>query len=236
MEVNASFVREMDCLNCKGKFTTTKIRSRYVRVVKHESDFKPIYQDSSVYPILYNVAVCPHCGFAFTDDFSPYFADGVKSEIKKSITSLWNSRSFGEERTIEEAIETYKLAYISANVKKEKPLTIAGLTLRIAWLYNDLKDNESETRFKKIARDLYAKAYLEGDFVGTQMSETRVLYLMAELSHQIGDREGAVRNFSRVIERQRTSIEPNLIEMAKERWQEIRDQKQQKQQEKVKAD
>lgn len=233
MEVNSSFVREMVCLNCKEKFTTTKIRSRYVRVVKHESDFKPIYQDPSVHPILYNAAVCPHCGFAFTDDFSPYFADGVKDEIKAAITSRWNSRSFGEERTIEEAIEAYKLAYISATIKKEKSLTIAGITLRIAWLYKDLDDFESELRFKKIARDLYTQAYTDGDYVGTQMSETRVIYLMGELSHQIGDHEAAVRNFSRVIERQRTSIEPNLIEMAKERWQEIREQKQQ---EKVRAD
>ncbi len=41
------------------------------------------------------------------------------------------------ERDIDEAIETYKLAYLSAMFKKEKSLTLAGLTLRIAWLYRD---------------------------------------------------------------------------------------------------
>lgn len=227
MEISPTYAKKTACLNCGEKFTTMKIRSRFVRVVKHETDFKPVYANSSVYPILYNVAVCPHCGFAFTDDFSTYFAPGVKDQIEKSITSLWNSRSFGEERTIDEAIEAYKLAYVSARIKKEKPLTIAGITLRIAWLYNDLEDFGSEKRFKTIARDFYTEAYSESDYVGTQMSETRVLYMMAELSHQIGDTDSAVRNFSRVIESQRTSTEPHIIEKAKDRWQEIREQKQQ---------
>lgn len=223
MEVGATYVKKMDCLNCKEKFTTTKIRSRFVRVTKHESDFKPVYSDASINPVLYNVAVCPKCGFAFTDEFSGYFAPGVKDEIAQKITSLWSGRSFGDERTIDEAIETYKLGYLSANVKKEKPLTMAGMMLRIAWLYDDMEDFESAKRFRKVSRNLYADAYTAGDHAGTQMSETRVLYLMAELSHQIGDTEEAIRNFSRVIESQRTSTDPQIIEMAKERWQEIRE-------------
>src|SRR5690606_10315450 len=136
-------------------FTTTKIRSRFVRVTKHDSDFKPIYTDSSVNPILYNVSVCPNCGFAYTDEFSSYFAPGVKEEIAQKITSLWSGRSFGEERTIEEAIEAYKLAYVSANLKKEKSLTMAGITLRIAWLYDDIEDFVSGNRFRTVSRNLY---------------------------------------------------------------------------------
>ncbi|WP_239433625.1 DUF2225 domain-containing protein [Sporosarcina sp. ACRSL] len=214
----------MDCLHCKEKFTTTKIRSRFVRVTKHESDFKPIYTDPSINPILYNAAVCPSCGFAFTDDFSSYFAPGVKDEIANKITSLWNGRSFGDERSTDEGIEAYKLALVSATVKKEKPLTMAGIALRIAWLYDDLKDFESGKRFRAVSRNLYTEAYSNGDHAGTQMSETRVLYLIAELSHQVGDKEEAIRNFSRVIESQRTSTDPQVIQMAKERWQEIREQ------------
>lgn len=225
MEVSATYAKKMDCLNCKEKFTTTKIRSRFVRVTKHESDFKPIYADSTVNPILYNVAVCPQCGFAYTDEFSSYFAPGVKEEIAQRITSLWSGRSFGDERTIDEAVEAYKLAYVSANVKKEKSLTMAGIMLRIAWLYDDMEDIESSKRFRTVSRNLYADAYTAGDHAGTQMSETRVLYLMAELSHQIGDTDEAIRNFSRVIESQRTSTDPQIIEMAKDRWQEIRELK-----------
>ena len=86
----------------------------------------------------------------------------------------------------------------------------------------NLKDVEDGKRFRTVSRNLYTEAYSSGDHVGTQMSETRVLYLMAELSHQIDDKEEAIRNFSRVIESQRTSTDPQIVEMAKERWQEIR--------------
>jgi uncharacterized protein len=224
MEISPTYVKKTECLNCKEKFTTTKIRSRFVRVTKHESDLKPIYADPTINPLLYNVAVCPSCGFAYTDEFSSHFAPGVKEEIAQTITSLWSGRSFGNERTIDEAIEAYKLAYLSASVKKEKSLTMAGITLRIAWLYDDLNDFEAGKRFRSVSRNLYTEAYSLGDHVGTQMSETRVLYLMAELSHQIGDKDEAIRNFSRVIESQRTSTDPQIIVMAKERWQEIREQ------------
>src|SRR5690606_6052391 len=117
---------------------------------------------------------------------------------------------------------SYKLAYLSANLKKEKHLTMAGLIVRIAWIYREQEDEANEQRFLKLARDLYIKAFSEGDYVGTQMSETRVQYMIAELSWRIHDREEAIRNFSRVIESQKRSTEPNVIQLAKDRWQEIR--------------
>ncbi|MBO0602181.1 DUF2225 domain-containing protein [Sporosarcina sp. E16_3] len=222
MEISPFYDKIVACLYCKYNFTTTRVRSRFVRVSSHENDFKPVYSDPEVNPIFYNVAVCPHCGFSFTDDFSPYFAPGTEEDIAERITSKWNGRSFGSERDVDEAIETYKLAYLSAMFKKEKVLTLAGLTLRIAWLYRDKGAEVEEQRFLTIARNFYNASYLDGDFAGTQMSETKVLYLIAELSWKIGDKDEAIKSFSRVLEGQRTSIEPKIIEMAKERWQEIR--------------
>ncbi|KAA0944043.1 DUF2225 domain-containing protein [Sporosarcina sp. ANT_H38] len=222
MEITPFYDKKVACLYCKQNFTTTKILSRFVRVSSHENDFKPIYTNPEVNPIFYNVAVCPHCGFSFTDDFSAYFAPGTEADIAERITSQWNGRSFSAKRGIDEAIETYKLAYLSAMFKKEKVLTLAGLTLRIAWLYRDKGAEVEEQRFLTIARNFYNASFSEGDFAGTQMSETRVLYLIAELSWQINDKDEAIKSFSRVLEGQRKSTEPKIIKMAKERWQEIR--------------
>ncbi len=222
MEISPFYDKKVECIYCKHNFTTIRILSRFVRVLSHDSDFKPVYSNPEVNPIFYNVAVCPHCGFSFTDDFSPYFAPGTEEDISIRITSQWNGRSFGAERDIDKAIETYKLAYLSAMFKKEKALTLAGLTLRIAWLYRDKGAEVEEQRFLTVARNFYNASFSEGDFVGTQMSETRVLYLIAELSWKIGDKDEAIKSFSRALERQRTSSEPKLIEMVKERWQDIR--------------
>lgn len=224
VEISPFYEKKMHCLLCKEHFPTTKIRSRQVRVIDHDSDFRPIYIDKEINPIFYNVAVCPQCGFAFTDDFAPYFAPGTKEMIAKNITAKWHSRSFGGERTKKQAVEAYKLAYLSANFKKEKHLTMAGMMLRIAWIYREDENLPKEMRYLKISRDLYIQAFSEGDYIGTQMSETRVQYLIAELSWRIHDRAEAIRNFSRVIETQKRSTEPKVIQMAKDRWQEIRDE------------
>lgn len=225
MEISPFYEKSMICINCLHKFKSIKVRSRFVRVSAHESDFKPVYLDPLINPLYYNVAVCPECGFSFSDDFSPYFAPGTKDIINKQITEKWTARSFSNERNAIEAIETYKLSYLSALFKKEKSISIAGITLRIGWLYRDEKNTVEELRFLKIARDNYNTSYTEGDFVGTQMSETRVLYMIAELSRRIGDDKQAIKGFSNVIESQRQTTEPKLIDMAKERWQEMREEK-----------
>lgn len=225
MEVSPFYEKGVTCINCQEKFKTTKVRSRFVRISSHETDFKPVYLNELVNPLYYNVSVCPQCGFSFTEDFSPYFAPGIKDVIASQISAKWNGRSFGMERNVIEAIETYKLALLSATLKKEKSITAAGIALRIAWLYRDEKNLQDEKRFLTMARNLYTVSYSNGDNLGTQMSETRVLYMIAELSREIGDEEEAVRGFSRVIESQRTTTDPNIIRMAKERWQEMREKK-----------
>jgi len=105
---------------------------------------------------------------------------------------------------------------------KEKSISIAGLTLRIAWIYRDKAQFANEKRFLSTARNYYLKSYSEGDYIGTQMSEARVLYMIAELASRIGDHEEAVRNFSRVMEQQDSTTDLQVIKLAKERWQEIK--------------
>ena len=68
---------------------------------------------------------------AYSKDFSKYFAPGTKEMIIEKICSNWVPHSFSEDRTIEDAIQTYKLASYSASLKKEKHITIAGIYMRI---------------------------------------------------------------------------------------------------------
>lgn len=224
MDILPIYQAKTKCMFCEHPFSTSKVRSRFVRVMGHDSDFKPIYKNAeAVNPMYYNVAVCPSCGFAFTEDFLPFFAPHIRERIASTIQANWKHRSFGDERSVEEAIETYKLALLSARLKEEKNLPIAGLALRLAWIYRDLKDEANEHRFLEVARDAYTDAYSTDEQKGTMMSEIRVIYLIGELSYRIGDRDAAVRNFSRVIESQKNSTDPQVVELAKERWREIRE-------------
>ncbi len=79
----------------------------------------------------------------------------------------------------------------------------------------------------KISRDHYMESYSTEDYSSTQMSDVRIMYMIAELSRRIGDLENATRFFSRVIEKQSTGGEAKVIDMAKEQWAVIRKEKEQ---------
>ena len=218
MEVTPFYEKKIECLHCKKTFSTLKVRSKSFRVVKSDTDFQPIYDENQINALYYNVFVCEHCGFSFTEDFSKYFAPGVSEEINRQITSKWNPHNFRGERTVFQAIEAYKLAFLCATLKKEKSIIMAGLLLRLAWLYRSLKNTGQEERFMKMARDHYVESYSTGDYLSTQMTDVRVMYIIGELSRRIGDDSTATRFFSRVIESKRFGGEAKLIEMARNQW------------------
>ncbi|RFU63775.1 DUF2225 domain-containing protein [Peribacillus glennii] len=226
-ELQPAFDRNVECIYCNHKFTTKKIRSRFIKVTGYDSDFRPQYTNSGTNALFYNISVCAQCGFSFSDDFTKYFAPGTRELIQERITSKWNPTDYSGERTAEDAIKAYKLAGFCATLKKEKHITIAGIFLRIAWLYREKEDHEQEQRFLKLARHEYLESYTTDDFKGTQVSEVRLLYLAGELSTRIGDIPAAVKYFSMVIEKQKQTVETKLVDMAKERWQEIREKQKQ---------
>lgn len=223
MEISPYYEKKIDCLHCKKAFPTLKVRSKFIKVESTDTDFRPIYEDEQVNALYYNVFVCEHCGFSFTEDFSKYFAPGTSEQITKQISNKWVHHSFDKERTIFQAIQAYKLAWLCATIKKERFVSTAGLTLRLAWLYRSLKNEGQELRFLKIARDLYMESFSAEDYSNTQMSEVRITYIIAELSRRIDDIEMATRFFSKVIESQRVGGEARLVEMAKEQWELIRE-------------
>lgn len=218
MDLSPYYEKKIECLNCKKTFSTLKIRSKSIKIDHTESDFQPVYADDTVNAYYYNVFVCEHCGFAFTEDFSKYFAPGVQEEINEMITKNWVVHSFKGERTVFQAIQAYKLALLSGSIKKEKFINLAGITLRIAWLYRSLNNEGQEQRFLKISRDHYIDSFSTDDYNGTQMSMVRVLYMVAELSRRIGDIENATRYFSKVIEKQNIGGDAKIVDMAKEQW------------------
>ena len=86
MEVSPYYEKKVDCLCCKKTFPTYKVRSKSIKVDHTDTDFCPIYSDSNVNALFYNIFVCEHCGFSFTEDFSKYFAPGTREVIEEQIT------------------------------------------------------------------------------------------------------------------------------------------------------
>ena len=218
------FTSNQECHICSKSFTTSKVRSKFVKTISYDSDFCPNYKEDSVNGLFYNIFVCPDCGYSFSSDFSKYFPPNTKELIEEKIRSQWVPRDFSGERNINEAIQTYKLATYSAILKKEKHVIIAGLYLRTAWLYRMMANEEQEQRFMKLASTEYNHSYSIGDYKGTQISEVKLLYLLGELARRTGHIDESIRYLSKVIEQRKTTVEKNIIDMTIEKWQEIREQ------------
>ncbi|KGR78155.1 DUF2225 domain-containing protein [Ureibacillus manganicus] len=225
MEITPFYEKQIVCINCNKKFPSNKVRTKFIKIDHTESDFRPIYSDSKVNALFYNVFVCEHCGFSFTEDFTKYFAPGVREVIQEQITKKWIQHNFNGERTISQAIQAFKLALLSGTFKKEKFVSLAGIALRLAWMYRSLENEDQEMRFMKMARDYYIESFSVEDYEGTQMSSVRIMYMIAELSRRINDLENATRFFSKVIEKQSIGGEAKLIDMAKDQWQLVREER-----------
>ncbi|URM33654.1 DUF2225 domain-containing protein [Cytobacillus firmus] len=224
-QLNPTYDKKYECRVCKQSFTTKKLRSRFVKAADYDSDFCPNYSDESMNPLLYHIQTCPHCGYSESEDFSPYFPPGALDLIHSKVVNAWIPQDYCQDRSIIVAVNTYKLALYCGTLKREKHITLAGLHVRLAWLFRSIKNADQEQRFLKLALKEYLESYISDDFKGSTISETRIFYLIGELSRRTQQSEQAVKYFSKVIELQSRSTEPKLIEMARERWYEMREQK-----------
>ncbi|MBP3038637.1 DUF2225 domain-containing protein [Bacillaceae bacterium Marseille-Q3522] len=223
MMMTPLYDKQNRCIFCNHSFVSKSLRSRFVKLNTYDSDFCPNYKEAENNPIYYHVKVCPACGFSYTDDFSSYFPPETKEIIEKNVHAKWVPHSYGKERTIEKSIQTYKLSVYCGILKKEKHVTIAGLYMRIAWQYRYLHNEDQEQRFLTLALKEYANSYSTGDYQGKQMSDIKILYLLGEISRRLSDIDSAKKYFSKVIEQQSQSTEPTIVQMAKERWRDIKE-------------
>lgn len=212
------YEKKLTCIYCTKQFTSFRVRSRFAISYQTDSDFCAHYRGENYNPQLYFVSVCPECGFAFTEEFTEQFSKGTKEIIRVQITEHWTKRNFGEVRNIQQALESYKLAILAGSLKKEKNAVLAGLCLRLAWLYRSEKNLEQETRFMGMAQNAYEESYVLSDFTGTSMSELKVLFMIGELSRRLGQATKAITYFTKIIQHKSAKEEPKMVNMAREQW------------------
>lgn len=216
--MDAFYVKKVNCPCCGKDFQTLRVRSDFSIPYKIDSDFCPYFKDSNYNPHFYYVKVCPDCGYAFTKEFSEIFPLGTKELIKTKITAVWKKKEFGQVRGAQQGIESIKLAIYSATLKKEKHSVLGGLCLRLAWIYRAENSEEKEERFLKLALQEYEESYTHSDFIGTSMSELKVLFIIGELSRRLGQFTKAVSYFSKITEHPRRDTEPKILNMARTQW------------------
>lgn len=205
------------CMVCENAFNSPRVRPSFKKTINRDTDFCGYYKD--VNPEYYVVRVCPFCGFATTENFSDRITPRQKEIFYEKIGSQWKMKEYNGERTWEEALQTYKIALICAQVKDEKPRVIAGLLHHIAWLYREKGDKDQEDKFLEFALQAYIDVFEKEQ---ADVSNARLMYMMGELSRRLKKYNDAVKWFSRVINDKRI-MDGGMIKACREQWAQTRE-------------
>ena len=213
MGTDELFYKERTCLLCGAKFKSAKVKRSKQRMSERDSDFFVHYKGENT--AFYNVYVCPECGYGFTDSFIPPKSTKIE-KIQKEIAPV--EEDLGGIRTVEKAILAFEIALKCALLGEQKKTIIAGLYLHLGW-FNRVRKNEQE-EYKNLAQALrFYEDALESE--RDLEDPATIFYLIGELNRRLGNDKKAVNFFSRIVNDKEIN-NPNIIRMARERWQEIR--------------
>lgn len=219
------FTKKVECPVCNNKFDIIKVIASGIVMEKKDEDFCPYYK--GVNPILYSACVCSKCGYAnFEDKFNSISDKDIK-KINEVIKSKWTPRDFSEERTIDTAIEAFKLVLLSSQVRNVKKAEVAKICMRLAWFYRYLED-EKEKDFLKYALDAYIESFEKEALPIDNLDEITCMYMIGELHRRLGEPQEASKWFFKIISAKEPKIlnkgKANLIiKMAREQIQNLRD-------------
>ena len=196
------------------------MKARGCKVDKRDSDFCVHYV--GINPLYYDAWVCDYCGYAAQADKFLDISYKEADLIKKTITPKWKQRSFEGERSIDTAIEAFKLVLLNHQVRGVKASELAKVCMRIAWLYRFKKD-ERENEFIKFALKYYTETFEKERFPADKLDENTCIYMIAELNFRIENYEDSVKWFSRLISSPEARKNPALIEAARDQFQLVKE-------------
>ncbi|MFD0679089.1 MULTISPECIES: DUF2225 domain-containing protein [unclassified Paenibacillus] len=210
--VEPLFHVKVECVYCKATYRTSRVRPSFKKAKHTDTDFCIHYKE--INPDYYVVRVCPLCGYADSENSTNKLTAPQIQEFREKVADNWLQKEFGNERTWEEAMQTYKLALVCAQIRNEKGRVIAGLLHHIAWLYRYREQEEQELRFLQFALDAYTNVF---ETEAGELNNARLMYLLGELNRRVRNYKDAVKWFGRVINDKRI-MDAAMIRASREQW------------------
>ena len=112
--------KKVTCPVCNLTFHTKKVRTSTIRIKKRDTDFCIYYEGEN--PLFYEVFACPNCGYAALEKVFDDITPSQKQLIQSKISKQWVQRDLGQARTVQEAIEVYKLALLCSEVLNQRKI------------------------------------------------------------------------------------------------------------------
>ena len=212
-EEDIIYSRKVTCPVCNNKFTSMKIMESKLRVKSTDSDLFTRYR-ADTHPLKYNTIVCENCGYSALEENFKTISSRKKQIIKEKVTPKWVRQDYTGVRTLEESIICFKLVLYCTQITGAKKAELAGICLKIAWLYR-LKEDKEENTYLVLSEKLYERSFKEEDGV---MDEITLTYLIGELNLRLGNMDKAISWISKVVSDPYIKNNPQIEKLAREQW------------------
>lgn len=209
------YLKKMTCPICGNEFSSMKAKLNACKLDGKDEDFCTHYVDLN--PMYYEIFVCPYCGYAASENSFGELTDSEIRQLKEAFAGRTIGRSFCNERSLNDAIAACKLAIHTAELRNAKAGVLAGLCLKLAWLYRFAGDKQEE-KFLQYALDHYLEAFnTEACPIGN-LNEISMMYLLGELSRRLGKLDEAIVWFGKAVASPERRENPRIERMAREQW------------------
>ncbi|MDR3091248.1 MAG: DUF2225 domain-containing protein [Clostridiales bacterium] len=189
--------KSYDCGVCETSFKARVSRSTKLRFSSTDADLHPNFNPMD--PMLYDVIICPHCGYA---SMTMYWNKLTELQIK-SLNEIFeiskNPPMFGKVVGFREAMEKYKRALLSSVVKGAKHSEQGYVCLKLAWLNRLVNNNRGYILFISKALRHLEKAYTQENFPICTMDEPTLGYLLAYCNYYLYHYDEALRWLGKIL-------------------------------------
>ena len=221
-EVGLTYSVEKKCPICGQMTKVTKVRSRLISLGT-DCDMCTHYQD--INPYHYTIWVCDNCGYAGDEN---HFLKGVPARGKKKIVEFLNGRKIGfkyvQDRTMPDAVASYKLAIYYAELTDDSLAHIAGLYLKLAWCYRIAGDTYHEEPMLRKAAETYERSLISEEYPVGPLTDSACEYLVGAIYSRLNDPETASKYISRLVSnRDLQATDRKLFEKARDLWEDLKE-------------
>ncbi|MGI5921461.1 MAG: DUF2225 domain-containing protein [Syntrophomonadaceae bacterium] len=214
------FTKEAVCPVCTKSFPVKMIRSSKLKLEAVDRDLRQRFKNFN--PLWYIMWVCPHCFYAnFHFEFKQV-NEKIKKNIKKQLETLQDKINprFSSPRNLNEVFTAYYLAINGLKDGVSDPARLAKIWLRLAWLYEDVEDQDMYCYASEQALKGFEESYYNGRRNTSIEQDQRLTLLMGELNLRIGKSREALVHFRNSIVHKGGS--PIINRQAEDRIQELK--------------
>jgi uncharacterized protein (DUF2225 family) len=209
------YSKKVTCPICSKQFSSMKAKVNSCKVEKKDEDFCTHFVDLN--PLYYEIFICPFCAYAASENSFGEIKEAEILLLKEAFSGRTVGRSFCTQRDLQEAIVTFKLAIHTAELRNAKFSVLAGLCLKLAWLYRFAGDKQEEV-FLNYSLKNYLEAFNTEELPIGNLNEISMLYLLGELSRRLGKLNDAIVWFGKAVASPERGENPKIEKLAREQW------------------